>query len=66
VVVRGHREGDRVFSAWWLRGDTVVAGMHANDWDAISEVRRLVGRRVDTAGLEDEATPLAEVRILGT
>jgi 3-phenylpropionate/trans-cinnamate dioxygenase ferredoxin reductase subunit len=66
VVVRGHRDGDRVFTAWWLRGDAVVAGMHANDWDAISEVRRLVGRRVDTGALEDEATPLAEVRILGT
>jgi 3-phenylpropionate/trans-cinnamate dioxygenase ferredoxin reductase subunit len=33
----------RVFRAWWLRGDTVVAGMHVNDWDAIDEVRRVVG-----------------------
>ncbi|HET8562065.1 MAG TPA: FAD-dependent oxidoreductase [Marmoricola sp.] len=66
VVVRGHRDGDRVFTAWWLRGDLVVAGMHANDWDAIAEVRRLVGNRVDVAGLEDDATALGEVRILAT
>ena len=66
VVVRGHRDGDRVFTAWWLRGDLVVAGMQANDWDAIGEVRRLVGQHVDTAGLEDEAASLGEVRILGT
>jgi 3-phenylpropionate/trans-cinnamate dioxygenase ferredoxin reductase subunit len=66
VVVRGHRDGDRVFTAWWLRGDLVVAGMQANDWDAIGDVRRLVGQHVDAAGLEDEATPLGEVRILGT
>ena len=66
VLVRGHRDGDRVFTAWWLRGDLVVAGMHANDWDAIGGVRRLVGARVDVAGLEDEATPLGEVRILTT
>ncbi|HET8604486.1 MAG TPA: FAD-dependent oxidoreductase [Marmoricola sp.] len=66
VVVRGHRDGDRIFTAWWLRGDRVVAGMHANDWDAIDEVRRLVGTRVDVASLADEATALGEVRILGT
>ncbi len=33
----------RVFRAWWLRGDRVVAGMHVNDWDAIDEIRRVVG-----------------------
>ncbi|MFC0674985.1 NAD(P)/FAD-dependent oxidoreductase [Brachybacterium hainanense] len=33
----------RVFRAYWLRDGTVVAGMHVNDWDAIEEVRRLVG-----------------------
>ena len=35
----------RVFRAWWLRGDRVVAGMHVNDWDAIDEIRRVVGHR---------------------
>jgi len=33
----------RTFRAWWLRGDRVVAGMHANDWDAIDEIRARVG-----------------------
>jgi 3-phenylpropionate/trans-cinnamate dioxygenase ferredoxin reductase subunit len=42
VVLTGDVPG-RVFRAWWLRGDTVVAGMHANDWDAIDEIRRVVG-----------------------
>jgi 3-phenylpropionate/trans-cinnamate dioxygenase ferredoxin reductase subunit len=42
VVLTGDVPG-RVFRAWWLRGATVVAGMHVNDWDAIDEVRRLVG-----------------------
>jgi 3-phenylpropionate/trans-cinnamate dioxygenase ferredoxin reductase subunit len=42
VVLTGDVPG-RVFRAWWMRGDTVVAGMHVNDWDAIDEVRRVVG-----------------------
>jgi 3-phenylpropionate/trans-cinnamate dioxygenase ferredoxin reductase component len=42
VVLTGDVPG-RVFRAWWLRGDQVVAGMHANDWDAIDEIRRVVG-----------------------
>jgi hypothetical protein len=35
--------------------------MHANDWDAIDDVRRLVGRQVDPARLADDGTALAEV-----
>lgn len=46
VVLTGDVPG-RVFKAWWLRGDLVVAGMHGNDWDAIDEIRRVVGTRVD-------------------
>jgi NADPH-dependent 2,4-dienoyl-CoA reductase/sulfur reductase-like enzyme len=60
VVVRGHRDGDRVFTAWWLRDGRVVAGMHANDWDAISDVRRIVGAEVDGDRLADEKVPLSE------
>jgi 3-phenylpropionate/trans-cinnamate dioxygenase ferredoxin reductase subunit len=59
VVVRGHRDGDRVFTAWWLREGAVVAGMHANDWDAIADVRRIVGTEVDADRLADESVPLA-------
>ncbi len=60
VVLRGDVPG-RVFSAWWLRGALVVAGMHANDWDAIDQVRRLVGTHVDVDRLRDESVSLAEV-----
>ncbi|MDT0203094.1 FAD-dependent oxidoreductase [Nocardioides sp. AE5] len=41
-----HVRGDlasRVFTAYWTRGDRVVAGMHAGDWDAITQIRELVG-----------------------
>jgi 3-phenylpropionate/trans-cinnamate dioxygenase ferredoxin reductase component len=48
VVLTGDVPG-RVFRAWWLRGTRVVAGMHVNDWDAIDEIRRVVGT--------DEAPP---------
>ena len=58
VVVRGHRDGDRVFTAWWLRDGEVVAGMHVNDWDAIADVRRIVGAAVDADRLADETVPL--------
>ena len=61
VVLRGDVAG-RVFTAWWLAGDRVLAGMHANDWDAIEEVRRLVGATVDPAALADESVPLGDVR----
>ncbi len=42
VVLTGDVPG-RQFRAWWLRGTRVVAGMHVNDWDAIDEIRRVVG-----------------------
>jgi 3-phenylpropionate/trans-cinnamate dioxygenase ferredoxin reductase component len=45
VVMTGDVPG-RTFRAYWLRGDLVVAGMHANDWDAIDEIRRRVGTHV--------------------
>ena len=60
VVLRGDVEG-RVFTAWWLDGSRVVAGMQANDWDAIDVVRRLVGSTVDPDRLADEGTPLTDV-----
>ena len=44
VVVRGDTGGDRVFTAYWVKDGTVVAGMHANDWDAIDGIREQVGK----------------------
>jgi 3-phenylpropionate/trans-cinnamate dioxygenase ferredoxin reductase component len=54
VVVTGDTEGPvegRTFRVWWLRGDHVVAGMHVNDWDAIDQVRELVGTEPGDAAL---------------
>ena len=57
VVLRGDVPG-RVFTAFWVANDRVVAGMHVNDWDAIDPVRRIVAAgKVDLSGLRDAATP---------
>ena len=60
VVVRGTTGGDDggTFTAWWLRGGHGVAGMHVNDWDAIDQVRRIVGTEVDADRLADESVDL--------
>jgi hypothetical protein len=42
VVVRGDKAARRLV-AYWLRADTVVAGMHLNEWDAIDGIRAAVG-----------------------
>ena len=59
VVLRGDVDG-LVFTAWWLREGQVVAGMHVNDWDAIADVRRIVGQDVDAERLADTDVPLNE------
>ena len=60
VVLRGDLE-KRVFTAFWVQGGQVLAGMQVNDWDATDAVRALVGRTVDPARLRDENVPLTEV-----
>jgi 3-phenylpropionate/trans-cinnamate dioxygenase ferredoxin reductase subunit len=61
VVVRGDTNAF-VFTAFWLKAGRVVAGMHANDWDAVDEIRRLVGAdRVDLPALRDGSLALASV-----
>jgi 3-phenylpropionate/trans-cinnamate dioxygenase ferredoxin reductase component len=63
VILRGSTGGSDggQFTAWWLRGDRVVAGMHVNDWDAIDDVRRIVGTTVDAGRLADDGTALADL-----
>ncbi|UMG94748.1 FAD-dependent oxidoreductase [Nocardioides sp. TF02-7] len=58
VVVRGDTGALR-FTALWLRGGRVVAGMHVNDWDATDAIRRLVGSGRPGAG--DAQVPLVEL-----
>ena len=60
VVLRGDVDG-RVFSAFWLKGGRVLAGMHANDWDMIDPIRGVVGQDVDRSRLADSDVPLDEV-----
>ena len=59
VVLRGDPAG-YVFTAFWIADGRVVAGMHANDWDAIESVKQIVeaGDRVDLDALRDQAQPL--------
>jgi 3-phenylpropionate/trans-cinnamate dioxygenase ferredoxin reductase component len=60
VVLRG-RPDEGTFTAFWLRQGRVVAGMHANDWDAMDHVRAIVGSGRAVDGLDDESTPLADI-----
>jgi 3-phenylpropionate/trans-cinnamate dioxygenase ferredoxin reductase subunit len=46
IVIRGDLAG-RVFTALWIKGTRVVAGMHVNDWDAMDTLRNLVGHEAD-------------------
>ena len=57
VIVRGDVD-KRVITAFWIRDDRVVAGLHVNDWDAIEHLKRIVGHPVG-AGLRHDGTPLA-------
>jgi len=62
VVTRGDVPGD-AFYAFWLSDNTVVAGMHVNQWDVgIDPVAELIrgGRRVDAERLADPDVPIAD------
>lgn len=61
VVLRGDRAG-RVLTAFWIKDDHVLAGMHLNDWDAIDPIRTWVGRSA-TAPLRDTSVALADVPV---
>jgi 3-phenylpropionate/trans-cinnamate dioxygenase ferredoxin reductase subunit len=64
VVIRGDLH-QRVFNVFWLRGTTVLAGMHVNDWDAIGPIRRIVAAPiVDAAALQDADVPLDSLQPL--
>ena len=59
VVLRGTPEKG-TFTAFWLREGRVLAGMHANDWDAMDSIRQIVGGQRPVAGLEDESVALSQ------
>ncbi len=60
VVVRGDLP-DRPFVAFYLDGDVVRAGMHADEWDATAVIRDLVGREVDREVLADTSVELDDL-----
>ncbi|MGH8791211.1 MAG: NAD(P)/FAD-dependent oxidoreductase [Stackebrandtia sp.] len=65
VVTRGDLDA-HAFHAFWLTGDTVVAGMHVNLWDdGITPIEDLVCDRapVDRERLADPSIPLKRVSL---
>ncbi len=59
VIVRGDLAG-RNFNAVWVDEGRVVAGMHANDWDATKHLKAWLGHRA-TAQLRDAGVPLDQL-----
>jgi 3-phenylpropionate/trans-cinnamate dioxygenase ferredoxin reductase component len=62
LVIRGDM-GSGEFVAFWLRGDTLVAGMNVNIWDVSDPIQAHVRERatVDRALLADSDVPIEEV-----
>jgi NADPH-dependent 2,4-dienoyl-CoA reductase/sulfur reductase-like enzyme len=54
------------FVAFWVRGETVLAGMNANVWDVTEDIGALVkaglaGKTVDLTALADPEIPLTDL-----
>lgn len=60
VVLRGNPD-EATFTAFWLKAGRVLAGMHANDWDAMDSIRQIVRGQRAVPGLADESVSLAEI-----
>ncbi len=62
VVFRGD-PASRVFIAFWLAGDRVLAGMNVNVWDVVDPIQRLIRDRVpvDDWRLSDPDVPLEQL-----
>ena len=62
VVFRGD-PASREFIAFWIAGDTVVAGMNVNVWDVTDPIQSLIRARVpvDDRRLADPDVPLEEL-----
>jgi 3-phenylpropionate/trans-cinnamate dioxygenase ferredoxin reductase subunit len=43
LVIRGSLDEARFRAYWVAPDDTITAGMHVNDWEAIDSIRALVG-----------------------
>jgi 3-phenylpropionate/trans-cinnamate dioxygenase ferredoxin reductase component len=61
MILRGDPTGQ--FTAFWLKGGRVLAGMHVNDWDAIDPIRDIVGRVVPPDRLRDSSIELPAIAV---
>ena len=62
VVFRGD-PASREFIAFWMAGDTAIAGMNVNVWDVTDPIQRLIRARVplEDSRLSDPDIPLEEL-----
>jgi 3-phenylpropionate/trans-cinnamate dioxygenase ferredoxin reductase subunit len=62
LVYRGNRDA-REFIAFWLSGESLVAGMNVNVWDVSDDIQALIRskRQVDAARLADPDIPISAV-----
>jgi 3-phenylpropionate/trans-cinnamate dioxygenase ferredoxin reductase subunit len=60
VIVRDGADA-HAFTAFWLHRGRVLAGMHANTWDATTSIKAIVGTVGVAGALRDRAVPLEQV-----
>ena len=60
VVLRGGPD-DGTFTAFWLHGGRVLAGMHVNDWDAMGPIGKIVRAGQAPDDLHDESVSLVQI-----
>jgi 3-phenylpropionate/trans-cinnamate dioxygenase ferredoxin reductase component len=60
VILRGNPD-DGKFTAFWLRDGRVLAGMHANDWDAMDPIRKIVTANGVAGDLHDDSISLTRI-----
>jgi 3-phenylpropionate/trans-cinnamate dioxygenase ferredoxin reductase subunit len=62
ILYRGDRD-TMEFIAFWLAGDTVIAGMNVNVWDVNDDIQALIrsARPVDPARLTNPEIPLTDL-----
>ncbi|MFC7359832.1 NAD(P)/FAD-dependent oxidoreductase [Nocardioides astragali] len=61
VVIRGDL-ASRVITAFWIRHNQIVAGMHVNDWESIDTIRTWVGQEA-TGRFRNARIALADIRV---
>lgn len=63
-MLRGDLEG-RTFAAFWLKDNTVLAGIHVNNWDAIEPILQFVTAQNVDLTLRDAGMHLDQLVLRG-